>query len=429
MHEIKSYCVTEGIAKLKKNRIIWYSLFLFFILVLPTGSASATNIYGERIYEGDGYQINNYFIEVTDITSFSGDLLLEINIYQLNPDGSYDDLTVSTTIVDDKRRVKYQSGSIEILVNEKNLSSQYAIVDITTTGITVEYEKAVDGGVSNAIYVGEPSITLTKEVDKSSVDIGDTIRVTIKARNTGSGTAQRVSIDPGITPGFTFKSNIYSTYPSELAVGTTYIQMYIYEVEAAKSGTFTLSPAVATYSSSVFGDDYTSPSTRPTVTVAEEEVETSELEITISQDKTKLKRDEKITFTIYVKNLKDVPASTIKITPVIPQNLTYLSGSEDIDIINEKPIIQKSIFGARYEDEYKFTLRADEVGANNLTVKLTYNNGVQDIPEEVTSDMFYVEKGKYDSLAEYPIYVYITPVIVIIAIAGWLHWRRSQFRM
>ncbi len=414
---------------MKKNRIVGYSLLLFFFLVLLTGSVSAHEIYDEKIYEGDGYQINNYFVEVSDILSFDGEMSLDINIYELNSDGTYDTLTVSKTIVSNKKRVIYQSGSVEILVNEKNLSSQYAIVDITTTGITVEYEKAVDGGVSKAVYVGEPVLTLTKEVDRTAANIGDTIRITIKARNTGSGIAQRISIDPGITPGFTFKSNIYTTYPTELPVGTSYTQMYIYEVEAAKGGTFTLSPAVATYSSSVFGEDYTTPSTRPIVTVAEEEVETSNLSLIISQDKTKLKRGEKITFTINVENFKDVPASTIRIDPVIPNNLTYLSGSEDIDIINEKPIIQKSVFGARYEDEYKFTLRADEVGANILTVKLTYNNGVEDISQEVTSNMFYVEKGKYDSLAEYPIYVYITPVIIIIAIAGWLHWRRSQFRM
>jgi len=415
---------------LKTNRIVGYVLFLFFILVLLTGSVSADNIYDEKIQEGDGYQINNYFIEVSDITSLEGSLSLDLNIYLLMSDGSYDILTVSKTITDGKKKVKYLSGSVEILVNEKNLSSQYAIVDITTTGITVEYEKALGGGISNAIYIGEPSLTLSKEVDKSSVNIGDTIRVTIKARNSGSGTAQRISIDPGFTPGFTFKSNIYSTYPTELAVDNTYVQMYIYEIEAAKGGTFTLNPAIATYSSSVFEDEYTTPSTRPTVTVAEKAVETSNLSLTISQDKTKLKRGEKITFTINVENLKDVPAYTIKITPVIPNNLTYLSGSEDIDIINEKPIIQESVFGARYEDEYKFTLRADEIGANTLTVILTYDNGVEESVEiEVTSDMFYVEKGKYDSLAEYPIYVYITPVIIIIAIAGWLHWRRSQFRM
>jgi len=431
MHVLRNYCVIEGISKLKKNRILGYSLLLFFFLILLTGSVSAHEIYDEKIYEGDGYQINNYFVEVFDILLFDSKMSLEIKIYQLNSDGSYDELTVSTNIVDNQRRVKYQSGSIEILVNEKNISSQYAIVDITTTGITIEYEKAVAGGISEAIYIGEPSLILSKEVDKSSVNIGDTIRVTIKARNSGSGTAQRISIDPGFTPGFTFKSNIYSTYPTELAVDNTDVQMYIYEIEAAKGGTFTLNPAIATYSSSVFEDEYTTPSTRPTVTVAEEAVETSNLSLTILQDKTELKRGKKITFTINVENLKDVPAYTVKITPVIPNNLTYLSGSEDIDMINEKPMIQKSVFGARYEDEYKFTLRADEVGANTLTVKLTYDNGVDEelVQIEETSDVFYVEKGKYDSLAEYPIYVYITPVIIIIAIAGWLHWRRSQFRM
>ena len=108
---------------------------------------------GEKIYEGDGYQINNYFVEVSDIILFSGDLLMDINIYQLNSDGSYDELTTSTTVCDDKRRVKYKNGLIEILVQEKNLTSQYAIVDITTSGFTVEYEKYVIGGVSNAQYI------------------------------------------------------------------------------------------------------------------------------------------------------------------------------------------------------------------------------------------------------------------------------------
>ena len=104
------------------------------------------------IKEGDGYQINNYFIEVSDITLFSGDLMLEVTIYQLYSDGSYDELTTSTTVFEDKRRVKYKKGSIEILVQEKNLTSQYTIVDIITSGFRVEYEKYVTGGVSNAQY-------------------------------------------------------------------------------------------------------------------------------------------------------------------------------------------------------------------------------------------------------------------------------------
>ncbi|KAF5419002.1 MAG: hypothetical protein C5S45_07380, partial [Candidatus Methanocomedens sp.] len=168
-------------------------------MILSVGVTSADSIYDEKIYEGDGYQINNYFIEVSDITLFSGDLMLEVTIYQLKPDGSYKELTTSTTLVEDKRRIKYQSGSVEITVKEKNLTSQYTIVDITTAGIVIEYETVVDGGVSNANYIGKPSLILTKEVDKTNVEIGDIIRVTIKAKNNGNGIAKRISIDPGIT--------------------------------------------------------------------------------------------------------------------------------------------------------------------------------------------------------------------------------------
>jgi S-layer protein (TIGR01567 family) len=118
---------------------------------IPEQTPTEYIIKDEKISEGDGYQINNYFVEVTDIVAFSGDLL-DINIYQLNSDGSYDELTTSTTRVDDKRRVKYQNGLILILVQEKDLTSQYTIVDISTSGFTVEYVEYVDGGVANAQY-------------------------------------------------------------------------------------------------------------------------------------------------------------------------------------------------------------------------------------------------------------------------------------
>ncbi|MCD4799182.1 MAG: BatD family protein [Methanosarcinales archaeon] len=415
---------------MKSNRIIIHSLLFLFLLLLSVGVTSADSIYDEKIYEGDGYQINNYFIEVSDIMLFDGDLILEVTIYQLKSDGSYEELTTSTTVSEGKRRLKYQSGSVEITVNEKNLTSQYTIIDITTAGIVIEYETAVDGGVSNANYIGKPSLILTKEVDKSNVEIGDIIRVTIKAKNTGNGMAKRISIDLGITPGFTFKSNIYTTYPTELGIGSSFTQMFIYEIQAANGGTFSLNPATATYSSSVFDDEYTSSSNSPSVTVAAEAVETSVLDLKVIADETKLKRGDVITFTIHVENQNDVPASTIRIEPIIPGNMTYISGSEDINIISEKPVIQESVYGARYEKDYTITLKADEIGSNELIVKLTYDNGTGIMSnKEISSGTFYIEEGEFDYLAEYPLYIYLTPVLIIVAIAGWLYWRRGQFRM
>jgi len=418
---------------LKNNRIIIHTLLFLFIMILSIGTTSAADkIIDEEIYEGDGYQINNYFIEVSDITSLEGKLKSKVTIYQLKPDGSYGELTTSTTsyIDEDKRKeVKYQSGSVEITVNEKNLTNKYTIVDITIAGVVIEYEKAVDGGVSNGKYIGKPSLTLTKEVDKSNVEIGDIIRVTIKAKNNGNGIAKRISIDQGLTPGFTFKSNIFTTHPTELGIGSSFTQMFIYEIEATDSGTFSLSPATATYSSPVFDDDYSSKSNSPSVTVAAAAVETSEIDLKVTADKTKIKRGEEITFTIHVQNLKDVPATTIRIDPIIPGNMTYVSGSEDINIISEKPVIQESVYGARYEKDYTITLKADEIGSGELIVKLTYNNVADIINKEITSDTFYIEEGEFDYIAEFPLYVYLTPVLIVVAIAGWLYWRRGQFRM
>lgn len=113
----------------------------------------------------------------------------------------------------------------------------------------------------------QPSILLTKEVDKSSVDVGEVIRVTIKAMNVGNSLTKYININPGITPGFTLKSVIYSTYPTELTESNTYTQMYIYEIKAEDSGTFTLNPATITYYSLSHDKEYTFTSNTPKVTV------------------------------------------------------------------------------------------------------------------------------------------------------------------
>jgi uncharacterized repeat protein (TIGR01451 family) len=417
---------------LKSNRIIIHSLLFLFLMILSVGVTSADTIYSERIDKSDGYQINNYVIQVTN-TLYGGEVDPTIEIFQLESDGSYTNLkdyVTRTKDMDNTIHLLFSRGSERISIETLNYTTTYVIMDIIPTGIVIEYETPVDGGVANAVYIGKPSLILTKEVDKSNVEIGDIIRVTIKAKNNGNGIAKRISIDPGITPGFTFKSNIYTTYPTELGISSSFTQMFIYEIQAANSGTFSLNPATATYSSSVFDDIYSTPSDSPSVTVATEAVETSEIDLKVTADKTKIKRGEKITFTIHIQNLKDVPASTIRIDPIIPGNMTYISGSEDINIINERPVIQESVYGARYEKDYTITLKAEETGSNELIVKLTYDNGTGIISkDDISSGMFYIEEGEFDYLAEIPLYIYLTPVLIIVAIAGWLYWRRNQFRM
>ncbi|MCD4844984.1 MAG: DUF11 domain-containing protein [Methanosarcinales archaeon] len=415
---------------MRVDHVVRCNLILIIILILSISTASAFNRYDENIYKGDGYQINNYFIEVFSIKSYEDNRLLTINIYKLKSDGTYEELIVTREIISNKKITKYQDGIVEIIVKEKNCTSTIATVDITALGIDVENFQPVKGGVLKAKFIGEPSLLLTKEVDKTNVEIGDTIRVTIKAKNVGTGPAKGITLNHGTTPGFTFKSAIYTTYPEELAAGNPdYTQMYIYEMEAAQSGTFTLIPATVTYYCSTYDSEYTSNSNSPVITVAKEAVETSILELTVTPDKTELRRGEKVTCTVSVRNTKDVPASTIRLDMIYPYNLTYESGCKDIKIIDNKPVIQESVYGARYENEYDYTFLANEVGIFNITAKVSYKDGVNNIINETTSDMIYVVEGEYDYLKEYPLYVYIAPIIIISVIAGWLFWRRNQFKM
>lgn len=413
-----------------KNNQILLTIILFLVtLFLSIGPGSAENIYSEQIDKGDGYQINNYVMHLTS-TTLSGSVDPILDFYELKSDGSYTDLKqyFKRHVYADGTKFEFVRNSETINILVTNATSKYVIVDIITSGITVEYEKAVDGGVSNAKFTGEPNIVLTKEVDKTTSEIGDLIRVTIKAKNIGDGLAKQINIDRGLTSGFIFKEDFPITSQSELEVNEEYT-MLIYTIEAITGGTFLLNPAEVTYFSSVSDDKYTSKSNTPTITVSEEPVETSEIKLIVSTDKTKLKRGNTVTFKVNVENLKDVPASNIRIEPIIPKNLTYVSGSEEIYIINEKPIIQVSSYGGYHKAEYMLTFKADQVGYDKLIVKWTYNNGVEEISNETSSEMLFISQGDFDFLAEFPIYVYLTPIIIILALAGWFYWRSNQFKM
>ena|GEM_PF-2895378 len=415
-----------------KNNQILVTIILFLVITfLSIGAVSAEIIYSEQIDKGDGYQINNYVMHLTS-TIIMGELYPGIDFYGLKSDGTNIDLSeyVKTTKkLDGPMSIVFEKGTEKINIEVQNATSSYVIIDIQTTGITVEYKTPVDGGISNAKYIGEPNLILTKSVDKTSVAVGEVIRVTIRAKNTGNGVAKRISIDEGLTPDFILKSRIYTSYPTELDVSNKETEMFIYEIQATKAGTFQLGPAIATYYSSVFDDEYTSTSESQTITVAEEPIETSEIKLTLSTDKTRLKRGDTVTFKVNVENLKDVPASNIRIEPIIPKNLKYVSGSEEIDIINEKPIIQVSSYGGNYEAEYLLTFKADQIGNDNLIVKWIYNNGVAEISDNTTSEMVFISQGDFDFLAQFPIYVYLTPIIIILALVGWFYWRSRQFRM
>ena len=93
---------------MRENHIVKCGLILIFILILSTSTASAFNRYDEKIDKGDGYQINNYFIEVFSIKSHDDNRLLTIKMYKLKSDGTYEELIG-----------KLEDFQLGLLVNER----------------------------------------------------------------------------------------------------------------------------------------------------------------------------------------------------------------------------------------------------------------------------------------------------------------------
>ena len=52
--------------------------------------------------------------------------------------------------------------------------------------------EVVEKGRSEATFAGDPQIVITKYVDKSKIELGEEVTVTVKARNTGNDTANNV---------------------------------------------------------------------------------------------------------------------------------------------------------------------------------------------------------------------------------------------
>ncbi|MDO9518329.1 MAG: hypothetical protein Q7J10_09835 [Methanosarcinaceae archaeon] len=401
------------------------------------GSASASvEYYEENIIQGDGYQINNYVIDVTDV--FLSDKLAVFKVYKNGADKPIYDKMIG---INESFKFALENGEIELkllsvssgVINRANVLITVKNVDVYSTGI-------VNGGHEYATYSGTPVIELTKTVDESNIMIGDIITVTVTAKNTGDDKATNVIFSDPKQEHFILDKNILpeQTGPMSLDIGASQT-IFVYMLKATEAGTFTLKSSTATFSNSANQVFPQALSTTPTVTVTAPEVQevpkkNAVLELSTDVDRMTVKRNDKIIATISIKNTGDAPASAVWIDMIIPQDLEYVSGDSTIEIIGGVPKIYMGSFGVQQEKEFTYAVKASELGTYTLTTKLSYeyDNGVdagnQKVSTESVTGNVYVQKGKYDALLEQPIYVYALPIIAIIAIGAWIFYRHKQYK-
>lgn len=418
---------------IRVTRLLAISLCMVFFCLALAGNAAAVEIYNGTITTGDGYQLNNFVIDVTDAfpsadsASFyvyeNGD---EVDSFLINEDDSYefdfeDDAEVEVSLI------SVSSGTLPV-VRVSVVVTNYRVSDLFESSV-------IDGGHEYATYSGTPELEIIKSVDKSEVDVGEVVRVTVTVENTGDDDAVDVVFSDPQQAKFILVDNILGD-PGKIDVedGDSPKKIYVYDLKATEAGTFSLNAVTASFTNEAGLDFDDASSNSPTVIVnAGEDLVNADLEFTTTLDKYTVNRNEDIQGTIIIKNNGDAPATAVTVNFMVPDGLEFQSGS-DIEVISGVPTIYLESFGVQQEKEFTFTLKAAEVGTYTLSMENSYlfDNGIDAQLEEVTSESvtnkIYVVKGEYDYLFEQPIYIYVLPLVIIGAIAGWIYYRHKQYK-
>lgn len=421
---------------IKSNRFFLLIVCSVMLLIVLSGSASASvEYYEEEIKQGDGYQINNHVIDVTSV--FLSEKLAVFKVYKNGDDESIYEKMIG---INESFKFDLENGEVELeLLSVGSGVIDRANVLITVKNVDTYLTEIVNGGHEYATYSGTPILEITTTVDVDTLLIDDFVKVTVNAKNVGDDKAVDVRFIPATLEGFSLDDEVLELTVDDVTieVGNTY-RVYVYIYQAIKEGSFTLKSTTATFQNSA-GVDFEASSNTPTVTVTAPEVQeipkkTAVLELSTRIDSMTVARNDKITATINVKNTGDAPASAVWVDMIIPQYLEYVSGDSNIEVIGGVPKIYMGSFGVQQEKEFTYTVKTSELGTYTLTTKLSYeyDNGVdvetQKVSTESITENIYVQKGKYDELLEQPIYVYVLPIIVIIAFGAWVLHRHKQYK-
>jgi len=418
------------------KKIYMLVFFTAVFLLMSAGSASArVEVYNGTITEGDGYQINNYVIDVSDVFVEANTVVFKV--YERG-ELKYDYMMGKN----DSVSFDFEDGEVQL----KLISMSSGVLPVATVHITMsDYNVAtlfsnviLNGGHEFATYSGTPRLEIIKTVDTDSIIVGDTVKVTVSVTNIGDDRAKNVRFSD-IKPDMFIPVD---TFLEEGGLITMEVgdsrKIFIYIIKATEDGTFVLKPTTAVFSNTA-GQTFQASSNTPTITVtkavvADQPKKTAILELTTNTDITTVARNEKITVAIQVKNTGNASANAVWLEMVVPEDMEYISGDDEIEIIGGVPKIYMDSFGLLQEKEFSYTVEAKTLGTYTFLTKLSYeyDNGVdpgnQKVSTESVTESIYVQKGKYDVLLEQPLYVYTLPVFAIAVIGVWILHRHKQYK-
>lgn len=409
-------------------------IFAFFILLISGSSASAEAVvYEGDIEEGQAYQLNNYVIDFTDI--FPEANTVSYYVYEKDKEITSGLMDVNKTTgfdFEDEGKVQMRVKSIHSGENP-SATIEIKISNYNTEDLFVN--KVIEEGRSDATYAGDPELVITKSIDKSEIEVGETITVTVKVKNTGNDTATNVSFTDPKQEHFVLEETIFeisSTLP-EINYGESVPEtlVYMYKLKATDAGIFELKAVNASYTNSA-GMVYQSSSNSPTINVTEGNKQVANVETTMSMGASSIERRQETNSTIVLKNTGNAPAEAVRFDILIPEGLEY-AGGEGIENVGGNPRIYLETLQPNNDKEFTYNVKGKEVGTYNISSRLSYEYSDGISPEKITknnksiSATLNVKEGKFDFILKNPLYIIIT-LVILVAISFHLYRRHREYK-
>jgi uncharacterized repeat protein (TIGR01451 family) len=403
-----------------------------FLLLISAGSASGKTLFNDTIEEGDGYQINNYVIEVAEVVYEHE--VATIHVYEDESKTPKYDQFLS---LGDSFTFTIEGEDVEVtLISVYSGISNRARLSITITDASIINSKTlgeVDGGHTAAVFPKTPILEIIKTVEPDGIGIGDVVTVKVSVTNTGDGDAEKVIFSDPTPAKFVLQETLIApTGQTTIKKGEMRL-IYVYTLRSTESGTFVFDPSTAIYSNSI-DDEFPQASSNAPVIVVEDSSKKANLDVVLVLDKYTVDRRGNLEGTIRIKNTGASPASAVTVNLLVPTGLKYSEGDPGIEIISGVPTIYMESFGVQQEKEISFSLKAIDEGTYTLSTQSSYlfsdgiNPNAQSASSASVTNAIYVKKGKYDYLLEQPMYVYIVPLLLIGIIAGQLYYRHRQYK-
>jgi uncharacterized membrane protein len=252
-----------------------------------------------------------------------------------------------------------------------------------------------------------PELEITRTLDISSVQQGQTVEVTFKIKNDGNGTATEIELDEPAIKG-TYKEGC-PTSLDDIAAGATERISYDLKIVEAEPGTYELTPTLLNYKSES-GASYSSESSSNVLVIAAKEVQVPELEIeiTIESDDDVIICGDRFPATVRIDNAGNATTGRVTIKSHLPDDVRVAEG--EIDPVYE------SIKPGDHE-EYEVMLIAYEPGKHVIKMDVLWAD-----EEASASAEFWAERSGFDKY-----YIYILAAIPILLLLLWLIKRRREY--